>query len=198
VLVSASTSPWTRRDILCLRVCARLCKTGFRRCMAAINQSTEVDDSRMSREVEEVSTARRFTPTNGNKSAASPPQNTSFRPDPSALPQPFRQQQEQQQKQHSLTRQAPPSEGKPNPLFVDSEENRGAYHADLSFRSPENESSRQGKRKRSKEAFKVSPEFASPPPRREDTLKPPTGSRSPARSLPPLLQFRETDSQHAS
>lgn len=29
VLVPTSTSPWTRRDILCLRVCARLCKTGF-------------------------------------------------------------------------------------------------------------------------------------------------------------------------
>ena len=168
--------------------------------MAAVNQSTEVDGSRTSREVEEGSTTSRFTSTNGNKNAASPPQNTSFRPDPSALPQPFRQQQQQQpqEQQHSITRQAPPLEGKPNPLFVDSEENRGAYHDDLSFRSPENESNRQGKRKRSKEAFRVSPEFTSPPPRRDDTLKLPTGSRSPARSLPPLLQFRETEPQHAS
>lgn len=166
--------------------------------MATVNQSTEVDDSRTSREVEEVSTTSRFTSTNGNKNAASPPQNTSFRPDPSALPQPFRQQQQPQEQQHSLARQAPSLEGKPNPLFVDSEENRGAYHDDLSFRSPKHESNRQGKRKRSKEAFKTSLEFTSPPPRRDDPPNPPTGSRSPARSQPPLLQLRETEPQHAS
>lgn len=198
VLVPTSTSPWTRRDILCLRVCARLCKTGFCKYMATVNQSTEVDDSRVSREVEEGSTTSRFTPMNGNKSAASPPQNTSFRPDPSALPQPPRQQQQQPQEQQHSTRQAPSSEGKPNPLFVDTEQNRGAYHEDLSFRSPEHDSNRQGKRKRSKEAFRVSPEFTSPPPRRDDTLKPPTGSKSPARSLPPVLEFREIEPQHAS
>jgi hypothetical protein len=164
--------------------------------MAAVNQSSEADDSRVSREADEVSTASRFTAANGNKSAASPPQNTSFRPDPSALPHPYRQQQEQHQR--SLPRQPHPPEANPKALFVDSEESRGTYRDDLSFRSPENESNRQGKRKRSSEAFKVSPEFTSPPPRREDTLKPPTGSRSPARSLPPLLQARENEPKHAS
>lgn len=162
--------------------------------MAAVNQSSEADDSRMSREVEEVSTASRFTAANRNKGTASPPQNTSFRPDPSALAQTYRQQPQQ----HSLPRQPTSQEEKLKALFVDSDETRGTYRDDLSFRSPANDSNRQGKRKRSNDAFKVSPEFTSPPTRRADTLKPPTGSRSPARSLPPLLQFREGESQHAS
>jgi hypothetical protein len=165
--------------------------------MASVNQSSEADDSRMSREIEEGFTAGRFTPANGNKNAVSPPQNTSFRPDSSAFPRPYPSQHEQQQ-QRSLPRELPPSKGKQKALFVDSEESRGAYHDDLSFRSPEHEDSRQGKRKRSNETFKVAPEFTSPPPRREDTLKPPTGSRSPARSLPPFSQFREGEPQHAS
>ena len=163
--------------------------------MATLNQTPEVDDSRMGREVEEISTASRFTPANGNKGTASPPQNTSFRPDTSAFPQSFRQQKKEQQ---PLPRQKPPQEEKLKALFVDSEETRSSYRDDFSFRSPENDSNRQGKRKRSTEAARVSPQFTSPPPRREDAFKPPTGSRSPARSLAPLLQFRESEPQHAS
>ncbi|KAI4727980.1 hypothetical protein E4T49_04148 [Aureobasidium sp. EXF-10728] len=158
--------------------------------MAAVNQSSEADDSRMSREVEEGSAAVRFTTVNGNKGPASPPQNTSFRPDPSALSHPYRQQQ------HGLPRQPPLPEGRPKPLFVDSDETRGIYHDDPSFRSPEHHSNHMGKRKRSTEAFKPQPEFNSPPTRGDEAFKPQTEPRSHSRSLPPLLQFREGEQQH--
>lgn len=144
----------------------------------------------MSREVEEGLTAGRFTTVNGNKVAASPPQTTSFRPDPSALTHPYRQQQQ------ALPRQAPLPEGKSKPLFVDLDETRGAYHDEPAFRSPEDHPNRIGKRKRSTEAFEVSPEFTSPPTRREETLNLPAEPRSPGRSLPPLLQFQEGEQQH--
>lgn len=160
--------------------------------MATVNPSSEANDSRMSREVEEGSTAGRFTTVNGNKVPASPPQNTSFRPDPSALSH----SHSHRQQQPALPRQPPVPEGKSNPLFVDSDETRGTYHDEPSFHSPENHFNRVGKRKRSTEAFEVSPEFTSPPTRREETFDLPAEPRSPARSLPPLLQFREGEQQH--
>ncbi|TIA03365.1 trimeric LpxA-like protein [Aureobasidium pullulans] len=157
--------------------------------MAAVKPSFEAEDSRMNREAEEGSAAVKFTTVNGNKSAASPSQNTSFRPDPSALSDPYRL--------HTQSRQAPPPERKHKPLFVDSEESRSAYHDEAPTRSPGNQSNRIGKRKRSVEGFiNVSPEFNSPPTRREEAFRPPTELRSPARSLPPLLQFREGEQQH--
>ncbi|KAH0009003.1 trimeric LpxA-like protein, partial [Aureobasidium melanogenum] len=158
--------------------------------MATFNPSSEANDSRMSREVEEGSTAGKFTTVNGNKVAASPPQTTSFRPDPSALSHPYRQQQQ------ALPRQPPLPEGKSKPLFVDLDETKSTYHDESSFRSPENHSNRIGKRKRSTETFEVSPEFTSPPTRREETLNVPAELRSPTRSLPPLLQFQESEQQH--
>ncbi|KAG9927777.1 hypothetical protein KCU98_g21134, partial [Aureobasidium melanogenum] len=155
--------------------------------MATFNPSSEANDSRMSRKVEEGSTAGKFTTVNGNKVAASPPQTTSFRPDPSALSHPYRQQQQ------ALPRQPPLPEGKSKPLFVDLDETKSTYHDESSFRSPENHSNRIGKRKRSTETFEVSPEFTSPPTRREETLNVPAELRSPTRSLPPLLQFQESE-----
>ncbi|KAG9679814.1 hypothetical protein KCU87_g71, partial [Aureobasidium melanogenum] len=102
---------WTRPDILSAQ---DFCKTTdwSWTCMATVNPSSEANDSRMSREVEEGSTAGRFTTVNGNKVAASPPQTTSFRPDPSALSHPYRQQQQ------ALPRQPPLPEAKSKPLIT--------------------------------------------------------------------------------
>ncbi|KAI5256828.1 trimeric LpxA-like protein [Aureobasidium subglaciale] len=157
--------------------------------MAAVKPSFEAEDSGMGRGAEESSAAVKFTTVNGNKGAASPSQTTSFRPDPSALVIPHQHQ--------ALPGQAPPLERKQKPLFVDSEDNRPIFHEDPPFRSPGNQSTRAGKRKRSGEAFNTSPEFASPPPQREDTFQQPIKTRSPTRSLPPLMQLQEGEPQHA-
>lgn len=159
--------------------------------MAAVKPSLETNDSRSIRESDEGSTAAKFTAVNGNRNVLSPAQHTSFRSSSIVYTEPPRQ--------NDLQRPTTSQERKHKPLFVDSDGFETYRDESTAFNSQENHVNRLVKRKRSTDTLtKLPSNFVSPHRRQEDIFKPVVQRQSPARSLPPILQYQEGDPKHTA